>query len=209
MFIVSLTMSIAIAFALMLTVFHATSATEDPLDVFDNANSIEELLPPHEFVHKETWGGKLPSHVQNLQHPLDLVIIAHTATSVCTTLTECSKLVKAIQNYHFRLKKSDIGYNFLIGGDGNIYEGRGWDAANSVKDKSISVSFIGNFLYDHLTENMVDALQELLIEGVELGKLKEDYKIVCHNQTIATLSPGQNVYDVVKTWKHFNPERLR
>lgn len=25
----------------------------------------------------------------------------------------------------------DIGYNFLIGGDGNVYEGRGWDTTGA------------------------------------------------------------------------------
>ncbi len=28
-------------------------------------------------------------------------------------------------------KYCDIGYNFLIGGDGNVYEGRGWDRQGS------------------------------------------------------------------------------
>jgi hypothetical protein len=56
---------------------------------------------------------------------------------------------------------------------------------------------------------MIEALQELLAEGVALGKLDDDYKIVCHNQTKATLSPGVNVYKVIQTWSRFLPGRLR
>ena len=32
---------------------------------------------------------------------------------------------KQIQNAHMGKKWNDIGYNFIIGGDGRIYEGRG------------------------------------------------------------------------------------
>ena len=47
----------------------------------------------------------------------------------------------------------DIGYNFVIGGDGRVYEGRGWDrvGAHTKGWNSISVSFavMGDFR-DHL-----------------------------------------------------------
>lgn len=33
-----------------------------------------------------------------------------------------------MQTYHIESKSwDDIGYNFLVGGDGSVYEGRGWD----------------------------------------------------------------------------------
>ena len=35
-------------------------------------------------------------------------------------------------------KFSDIGYNFLIGGNGDVYEGRGWDKQGAhTKSKKI------------------------------------------------------------------------
>lgn len=43
----------------------------------------------------------------------------------------------------------DIGYTFLVGEDGNIYEGRGWGkhGAHSIpyNSKSIGICMIGNF----------------------------------------------------------------
>lgn len=46
-------------------------------------------------------------------------------------------------------KWSDIGYNFLVGEDGNVYEGRGWGktGAHTVgyNSKSVGICFIGNF----------------------------------------------------------------
>ena len=44
---------------------------------------------------------------------------------------------------------SDIGYNFLIGGDGRVYEGRGWgvQGAHTYGYNSIAVGicYIGDF----------------------------------------------------------------
>jgi hypothetical protein len=40
----------------------------------------------------------------------------------------CIRRVKAIQDYHqFDLGWVDIGYHFLVGENGKVYEGRGWN----------------------------------------------------------------------------------
>lgn len=42
---------------------------------------------------------------------------------------------------------ADIGYNFMIGGDGNIYEGRGWHKqgahTSGYNRGSIGIAYIG------------------------------------------------------------------
>ena len=44
---------------------------------------------------------------------------------------------------------SDIGYSFLVGGDGNIYEGRGWDIIGAhtlhYNSKAYAASLMGTF----------------------------------------------------------------
>lgn len=51
-------------------------------------------------------------------------------------------------------KWSDIGYNFVVGEDGNVYEGRGWDKigahAPSYNSKSIGICMIGNFVSKYI-----------------------------------------------------------
>lgn len=60
---------------------------------------------------------------------------------------------------------SDIGYSFLIGGDGNIYEGRGWNVLGAhtqgYNSVGYGVCFIGSFT-DVLPEQVsVDIFFEL------------------------------------------------
>ena len=45
-------------------------------------------------------------------------------------MEECSAEVRKVQDFHMGPGRNwwDIGYNFLIGEDGRIYEGRGFDA---------------------------------------------------------------------------------
>lgn len=101
----------------------------------------------------------------------------------------------------------DVGYNFAVGGDGNVYEGRGWDATSMhtgfVRRCNIAVSFIGHFVHDTPTNGQIEAVQELIKLGVRLEKIDEDYKLVAMNETFATLSPGVVVYNIISKWPHF------
>ena len=86
-----------------------------------------------------------------LPRPVPSVIIHHGGTNTfCTNQTRCAEIVRAYQNYHMDTNGwIDIGYNFLVGEDGNVYEGRGWtrvDAhAAGCNTRSIGICFIGDF----------------------------------------------------------------
>jgi N-acetylmuramoyl-L-alanine amidase len=122
--------------------------------------------------------------------------------------------VRRIQTSHI-LKDSaqtgaeivDIGYNFLIGGDGNVYEGTGWDVMSSHKrpEGVLGISFIGNFNKRELTDGQIGAAKELLALGVRLSKLSPFYMLIAHNQTADTDSPGRNVVKVIQKWPHWSP----
>ena len=62
-----------------------------------------------------------------MKNPVSYAVIHHSESGACTSKTACISLVKGFQNYHMDSNGwSDIGYSFLVGEDGNIYEGRGW-----------------------------------------------------------------------------------
>ncbi|XP_025075065.1 peptidoglycan-recognition protein SC2-like [Pogonomyrmex barbatus] len=141
--------------------------------------------------------------------PAPYVLIHHSAGSSCNTQESCKFEVEQLQNKHMDTKGwSDIAYNFLVGEDGNIYEGRGWDkqGAHSVpfNKKSIGICIIGN--YNTRTPNAaaIRAVAYLIFQGVENGKIKSDYKLLGHRQTWPTMCPGDSLYTMIKSWPHWS-----
>ena len=45
--------------------------------------------------------------------------------------------------------------------------------------------------------------QDLIQCAVDKGYLIPDYLLVGHSDVVNTLSPGQALYDKIKTWPHF------
>lgn len=120
----------------------------------------------------------------------------------------CSNFAVFIQTTDMDARKlPQIGYNFLVGGDGRVYEGRGWDYIGEHTLKynynSICIAFIGNFTRSKPTQKLLRAGQLLLAEGVRLKKLSPNYEIFGQRQLNATQSPGENLFKIIQTWPHF------
>lgn len=101
----------------------------------------------------------------------------------------------------------DIGYNFLVGGDGNVYEGRGWDIMGAHTQgynvKSICIAFIGTFNNIEAPRRQLFAAKNIIRRGVTLGKLTPDYHLYGHRQLAPFLSPGAALYSIIKKWDHW------
>lgn len=149
---------------------------------------------------------------------------------------DCSYQARVIQAFHIESRGwADIAYNFLVGGDGAIYVGvgklddfllniqcvmcisfnfvyfqRGWDYAGAHTKgqnfKSICFAFIGSFNTEAPPKHQLIAAQRMIMEGVRLKKLTADYALYGHRQFFATLSPGNVLYDIIKTWNHWTDE---
>lgn len=164
-----------------------------------------DTLGNHSVVYRKQWGGHPPKIAPiRLKHPVDLLIVCSDRKNFCNSSESCVSAVKELQTDHMK-HFVDIGYNFLIGGDGTIYVGTGWDYTNFLRKTSIGINFLGNFVYDELTADMIDAYQELITQGLQLNKISNDYKLVGENQTdpYVYLSPGPNVVKFMKNWPHF------
>jgi len=164
------------------------------------------------FVKRNEWNAQPPtSPLTKMKLPVPYVIISHTVTKFCTTQSECIVYVKAVQIFHMESNNwSDIGYNFLVGGDGLAYVGRSWDyiGAHSYgyNDKSIGISFIGTFNSVVPPKTQLHAAQKIIELGVKTGKIAPDYKLLGHRQVTNTLSPGNALYNEITKWPHWSPE---
>ncbi|CAH2105808.1 unnamed protein product [Euphydryas editha] len=165
--------------------------------------------PP--IVSRDDWGGYDPFHDQKFSGPVDIVIIQHTDTPQCTRDSTCKTMIRGIEDYHVdTLFYNSIGMNFLIGGNGKAYEGAGWDQIGThtqgYNNRSIAISFIGNYEHDEPTDDQIKIAQELIKCGVENKYLSPYYRLVGHRQLIATVSPGRNLYRIIRRWKNFLPD---
>lgn len=161
------------------------------------------------LISRIEWIAQPPlQEADNLTLPVPYVIIAHTATENCTKTSKCVFIVRIIQSYHIESRHWwDIGYNFLVGGDGNAYVGRGWTKEGAhtygYNSKSIGIAFIGTFTNVKPPPQQIAACKYLIEKGVELGYIAKDYKLLAARQLQATESPGLLLFEEMKSWAHW------
>ncbi|XP_018331133.1 peptidoglycan recognition protein-like [Agrilus planipennis] len=179
--------------------------------------SITEAIPTTAIVRREAlqivpreqWNAAFPKDVIKLIGPVDIIIICHTATQNCNTSTACEKLIKSMQRYHMEEQRWwDIGYNFIVGGDGKVYEGRGWTGVGShtfgYNRKSLGIAITGDFKTKIPYKAQIKACKELIKMGVMLGYIDKNYKLFGASQLVSTLSPGKALLEEMETWPEFS-----
>ncbi|XP_019847711.2 peptidoglycan-recognition protein LC isoform X1 [Bactrocera dorsalis] len=164
------------------------------------------------IVPRDAWLAQPPSSDPlPLATPVKKVIVLPTRTDDCETQAMCVYRVRMTQTLNIESQNhDDIIYNFLIGGDGNVYEGRGWDAIGAhlrgFNSDSISFAYIGTFKKQKPSEKQMDVTKLLLAEGVRLGKLSQDYKIYGAYMLDPTSTDVQSdeLYNSFKGWPHWS-----
>lgn len=144
----------------------------------------------------------------------EVIIIHHTATNYKGAT---SKQIKKIYRYHSYTRKwGDIGYNYIIGKDGAIFEGRyggngvvgghSYFKGTNYNKGSIGIAVLGNYVGETLTPEARDSLQKLVgwlaaTNGITIG---ENYKffskklsarVIGHKDVADTACPGKNIYN--------------
>lgn len=164
-----------------------------------------------ELVTREEWGARPPTDVQNMQDPVPYVIIHHTyQPPACSSSEDCIKAMRWMQDFHqIDRKWNDIGYNFVVGGDGKAYTGRGWSVVGAhspnYNNQSIGISLIGDWRVELPPPNQIRTVRNLIECGVRTGKIQPDYKLFGHLQVRqGTECPGQRLLDEISMWDHFS-----
>lgn len=159
------------------------------------------------FIPREKWRG-VDAINSTTVPPATLVVVKHTGGPQCTNAIECSARVREIQKEHMDMYKyPDISYNFIIGGDGKIYIGRGYNVQNQGRNDSLDIAFIGNFSISKPSDSMLQSGIRTLIKGVApgIGGINFfEYRVVSHNQTEKTDSPGKYLYKEVTQWRFYD-----
>ena len=161
------------------------------------------------IISREEWGARPPTSQTPLPVPKSMTFAHHSAGAHCYTQAECSQQVRNIQSWHMDGNGwSDIGYNFLVGEDGNAYEGRGWDVqgahATNYNSQSHGTCMIGTFSTRNPNQAALTALENLWDCGVSLNKITSGFKLHGHRDGGCTECPGNYFHPnwVATHWRY-------
>ncbi|XP_054262524.1 peptidoglycan-recognition protein LF-like [Macrosteles quadrilineatus] len=109
-----------------------------PLEKSFAASPFTRSPPPSErslllnLVSRVKWSAATPTEeAVPLVTPVTNVVLHWTGDHGCTAKEECTRLVWLLQRKHMGEQgHKDIQYNYIVGGDGFIYEGLGWTKAS-------------------------------------------------------------------------------
>ncbi|XP_030649759.1 N-acetylmuramoyl-L-alanine amidase-like [Chanos chanos] len=193
---------------------HGEKAQEN-FDALVNTG-IEEFIHTYatcpNIIARCTWGAKpfigSPSY---LSLPVSYVILHHTASpsQPCTSFDACAANMRSMQSYHQNTNGwSDIGYNFVAGGDGNMYEGRGWKwvgaHAYGWNSKSLGVSIIGDYTSRLPSSSTINMVRYQFSDCAKSGgRASYSYILYGHRQVDSTSCPGNSLFNEMKKWEHF------
>jgi len=161
------------------------------------------------IVSRAEWGARPPTSSSFISKPIPKVFVHHTETGACFTQAACESIVRSIQDYHMDSNGwSDIGYNFLVGEDGNAYEGRGWDKvgahASDWNSQALGISVIGSFMTSPPNNAALNVIQQLISCGTDAGDILTAYTLHGHRDGGCTDCPGDALYNIITGWPHYD-----
>ncbi|GAB6032760.1 peptidoglycan recognition protein 1 [Chamberlinius hualienensis] len=161
------------------------------------------------IIKRNDWGAPATSGANSLTTPVRYVFIHHTDGKTCSSTSSCSSIVKGIYNDHIKNRKfDDIGYSFLIGGDGKVYEGRGWgkEGAHTYgwNKEGYGISFIGKYKDSVPPTVMQEAAKNLVLCGISKNEIQTDYGLYGHRDGTCTECPGDAFYNSLNKWNNWH-----
>ncbi|KNC34342.1 hypothetical protein FF38_05972 [Lucilia cuprina] len=167
---------------------------------------IESRLPSItlslDLVSHDIWSHKTIPKFSHLQHNnVDHIILMQTGNSNCDTSGECLKNKKLNQ-------PEELPYNFLIGGDGQAYEVRGWQYESSMKgvpqERSLVIGVIGNFDHNTPQKVLLQTAKSLIQESVKRRMVNRNYEIYGLRRNDHDRNEGQELFSEIMNWPKFS-----
>ncbi|KFB43563.1 AGAP001212-PB-like protein [Anopheles sinensis] len=191
-------------------------------------------LPP--YVSRDVWNAQPAKLVEHFAGPIPYVIIHHSyIPAACYSGLQCIEAMQQMQKMHQDQRQwNDIGYSFAVGGDGRVYQGRGFNVVGAhaprYNNRSVGICLIGDwvckfcsgtnseisflcsltshpfsFEADLPPKNMITATHKLIEYGVRQGIIAQNYTLLGHRQVRSTECPGDRLFEEIKTWPNFSP----
>lgn len=163
------------------------------------SESTQGLAADGLVVTRAQWGAR--SRSCGPRHSPDRLTIHHTVTPNNDSMSMPARM-RQIQSFHINSRGwCDVGYHFLIGQDGKIYQGRVENIlgahAGGANTNNVGISFIGTFTSATPSTAMMDAAARMMKSmsrtyGISLNR----DRVKGHRQvgTTGTSCPGDALY---------------
>ncbi|CAG2168499.1 unnamed protein product [Oppiella nova] len=182
---------------------------------YTNPGQTQNMCPNIGIISRSAWRSRSPKTNLKSLAPVGHVFIHHTDDgNTCNNQNDCSVRLRSLQSYH-QLNKgwTDIAWNFIIGGDGQVYEGVGWNKEGfhtlNWNRYSLGIAFVGNYNEVEPSVEMLDSLEELIKCGKNKGYIRPDYQLHGHRDALTTTEcPGEELYTDISQMPHFVPGPL-
>lgn len=181
----------------------STDLTTTPTTTPENVQCTPPAEDTFSIVTREEWGASVPKpNITCLSRPIGRIIVAHSMTPPCDNEEDCKSLIANIQSSDMNYDElDDISVNFLIGGDGSVFKGRGFEFegqhtetahGSSFNNIGIGVSMIGDFSAKAPSEAQLDALQSFICYFQSTGVMKNDsLRLFLQDDLVKTSVPAE------------------
>lgn len=191
--------------------FSTVASIEATTEVFQPAKKYSDVLIPKGNWSLEMTTGDCKT---SLKLPVTKVIVRETVTDNCNNYSDCEQLVLNIQHKEMERYTRDIQSNFLITGDGLIFEGLSWKCKvedENTQSTAIWISLTGNslnFLYlkNYINHRQYDSLKLFLTENQINGNLSPSYELIPYCCINSGFNPDKTVYIDLMVFENFYGE---
>ncbi|THD24841.1 hypothetical protein D915_004037 [Fasciola hepatica] len=185
------------------------SATSEPNPLGDdNVKTPDLKLPiiraPRDW-HEPTCTNRGSFQFLNLSQPLRHIIIHNTYIPRyrCYTYASCVHYIRQAALYHLSKLWYGIGYNYIIGNDGIVYEGRGagFQGAHTggFNAMSYGITFIGWYQFSPPAIEALSAFSALIRDLLNRGFIEPDVSISGFRDIRIGPNPGDSLHNWIQT----------
>uniref|UniRef100_A0A336N4D1 CSON011123 protein n=1 Tax=Culicoides sonorensis TaxID=179676 RepID=A0A336N4D1_CULSO len=201
------------------TISSSTSTTPSSTSTLSptTTTSTSNTTPvPLRIIPRKEWQ-RVPNYATKpLKTPAKQIIISHTGAVLenefptgCDTNEQCTKFAVKLEDYYINKQSwSDLPYNFFMGKDGYVFEGRGWKLDGSFRssfgDDCLSIGFLGNYNKFVLSPIQKELLFTLIDDGLS-EIIDENHEIIGQCQIRENDNPGKYVYEEMRPhWANYS-----
>ena len=135
---------------------------------------------------------KIPNQI--IKEPLQYLDLSKVDSIALHHMAHPTADVKTVEGWHINQGWRALGYNFWVGFDGTVYEGRGFKLGAGVENQNghiISIGFQGDYHSKEVT--MSDAQFNAGVDIIKyvMEKVPSAKKIGGHGEFMATACPGK------------------